>query len=95
MKLTEVQRRFIELDKKKAEVKKFLEEYNAAAEAVVAEVGLMQYFQDEEGIVYKTGVPLGTFVFFPRVEILRTRRDGEKAGSMSLKEAKDAGFDVQ
>jgi hypothetical protein len=92
--LTEAQKRFIELDRRKAEYKQFLEDYKAAAEAVVAESGIGAFFQDDEGIVYQTAVPDGRFVYYERFCINRTRREGEKAGSLSQKAAREAGFSV-
>jgi len=93
-KLTEAQQLFIELDKQKAEHKNFFELYNAAAKMVVNELGIGAYFQDEEGIVYKTVKPSGTFVHFIDYAVDRTRRMGEAKGSLSMKEAKEAGFEV-
>jgi hypothetical protein len=92
--MTPAQARFVELEKKKAEVKKFYEELSAATEAVVAEIGVDKYFTDEEGTVYKTVVPEGRFVTFDRYGIDRTKRPGEARGTLSLKEAEAAGFTV-
>lgn len=92
--MTPAQARFVELDKKKAELKKFYEEFAAATEAVVAEIGLNQYFSDEDGTVYKTVVPEGKFVTFDKYGIDRTKRPGEARGTLSVKEAEAAGFTV-
>lgn len=93
--LTERQRKFIALDKEKAEVKQFFEDYAAAIKDVIEEMGLGAFFQDEEGTVYKTTEPTGTFVTFQRYGIDRTRRLGEAKGTLSLKEATEAGYEVQ
>jgi hypothetical protein len=93
--LTDAQKRFIELDRRKAEYKQFLEDYKAATEAVIAEGGVGTFFQDEEGVVYQTAVPDGRFVYYERFCVNRTRREGEKAGSLSLKAAREAGFNVE
>lgn len=90
--ITEAQKKLIELDKKKEEVKKFFDDYNAAIEAVVAESGVGHFFQDEDGTVYKTIVPEGKFVHFQKYDVNRTRRAGEVKGSLSMKEAVEAGF---
>lgn len=87
--------RLIQLELQKDDVKKFYEDYKAAVAAVVAEHGLNHYFQDADGIVYKTVEPDGRFVQFDKLAVVRTRRAGEKAGSLSLKEAKEAGFEVE
>jgi hypothetical protein len=93
--LTEAQKKFVELDRRKAEYKQFLEEYKAATESVVAEVGVGKFFQDEQGVVYQTAEPDGRFVYYERHTVNRTRREGEKAGSLSMKAAREAGFIVE
>ena len=93
--LTEAQKRFVELDRRKAEYKQFLEDLKVATEAVIAECGVGAFFQDEQGIVYQTAVPEGRFVYYERYCVNRTRREGEKAGSLSMKAARDAGFAVE
>ncbi len=93
--LTDTQMRFIQLEKKKAEVKKFFEELDEATQAVVDEIGLNNYFQDAEGTVYKTVIPDGRFVQFNHIGYQRTRRLDEKRGDLSLKEAEAAGFTVE
>lgn len=85
----------IETDKKKAEAKKILEDCKAANDALFALTGEGYLFQDADGTVYKTNEPEGKFVYFEKVEILRTRREGETKGSLSMKEARDAGFVVE
>lgn len=93
--LSEAKRRFIELDKKKAEYKQFIEDYKAATEVLTAEIGINSYFQDDEGVVYKTTIPGGKFVYFDKYEVCRTRRGEESKGSLSLTEARAAGFIVE
>jgi hypothetical protein len=93
--LTDRQRKFVELDKKKAELKEFAEQYSAAVSELVAEMGLNGAFQDGEGTVYQTAECDGKFVYFDKFEIKRTRREGERAGSLSLKAAKELGFNIK
>lgn len=53
------------------------------------------YLQDPiDKTVFKVIVPTGTFVEFRKIDYIRTRRTGEKRGELSLKEAKEAGFEV-
>jgi hypothetical protein len=92
--MTSNQQRFITLEKKKAEVKLYLEELAAATESLVKEMGLNSYFQDEEGTVYKLVKPEGRFVKYEEYSYIRTRRAGEKRGDLSLKEAEEAGYSV-
>ena len=92
--MTPVQSKFVELERQKETVKKFFEELQLATEALVAEMGVDKYFQDDQGIVYKTTVPEGKFVHFDKYGYDRTKRAGEARGSLSVKEAEGAGFVV-
>jgi hypothetical protein len=51
-----------------------------------------EMFQDEQGVVYKLVEPTGTFIEFKKLDYQRTRRPGETKGSLSIKEAEEAGF---
>lgn len=92
--LSTTQTKFIELEKKKESYKLFLEELREATEAVVKEVGVGGHFQDTDGTVYQVEETTGKFVYFDRFEIKRTRRVGEKAGSLSLTKAKELGYTI-
>lgn len=93
--MTELQKKFIELDRKKDEVKRFFEEYNEVVSALAQEQGVGSFFQDDKGVVYQVSIPDGKFVYFEKFAVDRTRREGEKAGSLSLKKAREAGFIVE
>ena len=100
MALSENMQRFVDLERKKEEVKKYFDELQTAISAVEAEIGINGMFQDEQGTVYKIVVPEGRYVAFDKLSYERTRRkkaDGtmEKAGSLSLKEAQSKGFVVE
>jgi len=84
----------VELDKKKAEYKEFLKEYNEAIQDLKEEVGIGGHFQDIEGTVYQVHECEGKFISFDKLEVKRTRRDGERAGSLSLKKAEELGYSV-
>ncbi len=92
--MTEAQRKFVELEKRKDQVKKYFDELKNAVEAVKAEVGLNGYFQDTEGTVYKVVEPEGRFISYEKISYVRTRRLDEKRGDLSIKEAEEAGFSV-
>lgn len=77
------------------EVKGFFERYNRLQEDLLEHFGEGYLFQDRYGTVYKTVVPEGTFVSFKRAGIVRTKREGETRGSLSVKEAEAAGFTVK
>jgi hypothetical protein len=90
--MTEAQIRFVELERKKEDIKKYFDELNTACEALSKEIGVNGFFQDEQGIVYKVVVPEGKFVHFEKISYVRTRRPHEKRGDLSMKEAEGAGF---
>jgi hypothetical protein len=93
--ITETQLRFIKLDKQKAEYKKFLEEYHKAVDDVIAEIGLGAYFQDKrDKTVYRTATQDGKFVYFEPNVIQHTKRGDEVKGTVSMKDAKEQGFEV-
>lgn len=87
--------RFIELDQRKEEVKKYFEELAKATKAVVDQIGINSYFQDPVSrTVYKIVVPQGRFVNYEPYSYLRTKKEGETRGTLSMKEAKENGFEV-
>jgi hypothetical protein len=94
--MTPALQKFLELERKKSEVKKFFEELKEATEAVAKEIGINGFFQDpSDGTVFKIVIPEGRFVAFDHIGYVRTRRADEKRGDLSLKEAQEAGFDVK
>lgn len=95
LRLTPTRQRYAELDKRYAELRPFFDELKAAKAAVINECGTDEFFQDSDGIVYYTAEKKGQWIDFTPYEILRTRRPGEKKGSLSLMVAKDAGFEVE
>lgn len=86
--------KFIELEKKKAEVKRYFDELNQALEEVVTQIGIGGHFQDLEGTVYQIVIPEGRFVHYEKYGYVRTRREGEKRGDLSLIKAKELGYIV-
>ncbi len=92
--MTPTQVRFVELEKQKEEFKKLLTELDEVNQAVADEIGIGNYFQDDEGVVYKIVVPSGRWVKFESISYVRTKREGEDKGTLSVKEAKEAGFEV-
>jgi hypothetical protein len=93
--MTPAMQKFVELEKKKEVVKQYFKDLQEALEAVAKEVGINGFFQDSEGIVYQVVAPDGKFVTFDRLGYDRTKREGEARGSLSVKAAKEAGFDVK
>ena len=93
--MTELQKKFIALDKKKDEYKEFFEEYQETLGALASELGVGSFFQDDQGTVYEITVPKGRFVYYENFAVDRTRRPGEKRGSLSMTRAREAGFIVE
>jgi hypothetical protein len=94
-KLTDAQRRLVELDLKKKEIEEFYEQLDQAVRDVESEIGLNGFFQSDDGTVYQIVKPTGTFISYKDISFIRTKRDGEERGSLSVKKAQEAGFTVK
>jgi hypothetical protein len=93
--LTDNQKKFIELSKKREELKEQLKTSGEELEVLLMEIGVGTAFQDpEDNTVFEIVEPTGTYVSFKRVGYNRTKREGERAGSLSVKKAKELGFNV-
>jgi len=92
--LTDAQRRLIELDAKKPEIDKYYEDLDQAVKDVVAEIGVNSFFQSDDNAVFKMVRPVGTFVSYKEFNYNRTKRIGDTRGSLSVKEAVEAGYVV-
>lgn len=90
--LTDTQRRFVELERRKDEVKKYFEDLAQSNADLAKELGVGGMFQDDQGIVYKVVIPEGKFVHYETISYVRTRRSHEKRGDLSMTEAESAGF---
>jgi hypothetical protein len=88
-----LQQNFIELAKKREELTKALKQLNQDLGSIMRDLPLGEMFQDPaDGIVYQIVVPSGTFVEYKSIDYIRTRREGETKGTLSMKEAQAAGF---
>lgn len=93
--LLPLQQKIVANEKLKAEAKKVFEESGALAKELVELVGFGYMFQDTAGIVYKTNLPEWKSQKIEHQEIQRTRYEGESKGSLSMPEARAAGFTVE
>lgn len=94
--LTETQKKYIELESKKEAYNLYLEELKATIELLTQEIGVGGSFQDvATGCVYQVHNATGKFVHFDKHEVKRTRKAGERAGSLSLTAAKNLGYEVK
>jgi len=92
--LSKIQKKFIALEKEREVHKQYFKDLNEATQAVADEIGIGKYFQDDRGTVFKIVVPTGRWVEFEQIGYVRTRRADESKGSLSLKEAQEAGFSL-
>ena len=90
-----LQNSVVELSLQKEALKKQTEEVNAKLEESLTLLGIGHVFQAEDGTVFRVAKPTGTYISFKLIDYDRTRREGEKSGSMSLKDAQAAGFEVK
>jgi len=79
-------------------VEKLKEELEVAYEKLnssMVELGLNTYVQDSETrLVYKVVKPGGRFMKFSDIDYVRTAKEGERAGTLSKKEAQEKGFNL-
>lgn len=77
------------IEAQREETKKLQEELTGILEVLP----LGELFQDEKSkIVYRAAEAKGQWVTFYRIAYERTKKEGEKAGSVSMFDAKAAGF---
>jgi hypothetical protein len=87
------QTEFLAVVKQYEELKKGLDEVRKTLEEKMLALGFGAYVQcANSGTVYKIVKPNGTFIYFRDVEYVRTAQEGERAGTLSKKEAEGAGF---
>jgi len=93
--LTEAQKKLIELDNQKEAIKQYHQALKETIATVSEEIGVGGMFQDPmTSIVYEVKETEGKFVYFDKLALNRTKKDGEVKGSLSKKRAEENGFDV-
>lgn len=85
----------VNLSLQKERLKKEMEETNSKLDEVLKGLGLGHMFQAPDGTVFRVSKPTGTYISFREIDYDRTRREGEKSGSLSLTDARNAGFEVK
>lgn len=81
---------------------KYYEELSAKMDEVreslrlsMEDLGVNTYVQDiETGLVYKVVKPTGTYMYYRDIDYKRTAKADERSGTLSKKEAEEAGFTV-
>jgi hypothetical protein len=91
--LTDEQKKIIELSKRRELLKEQIKETSEQLEVVLSEVGVGSSFQDPtDNVVFEIVIPKGAFTYYSHIGYDRTKREGERAGSLSMKRAKELGF---
>ena len=93
--LTDQQQKFIEVSKQLELLKEQRKEIGSQLEELANQIGIGSSFQDpEDKTVFEIVVPDGRYVYFDKIDYVRTRREGERSGSLSLKRAKELGYEL-
>lgn len=91
--MTDLQKKFLDLAKEYENQVDSLKEVSNRLQVVMLEMGVDQFVQDSETkIVYQTTKPNGVFVYYKVIDYIRTKKENERAGSLSVKKAEEAGF---
>ena len=91
--MNDLQEKFIALAKKKEDLEKQLKHLNTELAEVMRQLPLGEMFQDpNDKIVYQIIWPSGRYVEYKTIDYIRTRKEGEKTGTLSIKAAQEAGF---
>lgn len=89
----EQEQAFLVVAKQYEELKDQLTVKSDELQELLRGLNLGEYVQDPEtGLVYKIVKPTGRFVYYNDREYIRTAKADERAGSLSKKEAEEAGF---
>lgn len=93
--LTDQQKKFIEVTKQLEAIKEQRKEIGSQLEELANQIGVGSSFQDpEDKTVFEIVVPEGKYMYFDKIDYNRTRREGERSGSLSLKRAKELGYEL-
>lgn len=85
--------KFFELVKKYEHLKEEMDAVRTDLQSVMLDLGIGSYLQDtDDSTVYKIVKPTGTFMYYRDIDYVRTAKGSERAGSLSKKEAEEAGF---
>jgi hypothetical protein len=89
----EKQAKFLELAKYYEQLKEKIDEVRTEMDGVMRDLGIGTTFQDPDTLtVYRVVKPQGRFVYYHELDYVRTAQEGERAGSLSKKEAEGLGF---
>ncbi|RLJ03484.1 MAG: hypothetical protein DRP08_03490 [Candidatus Aenigmatarchaeota archaeon] len=83
--------KLVELDEKKAEIKKWYEDLAEVLETLGPEA----HFQSPDGQVFLIEEANGKWVNFDKLRYIRTKKADEKRGELSKKRAQELGYEVE
>lgn len=89
-----LQNKLVELAEKREALKKQMDAVYEELDSTLKALGEGAMFQAESGIVFSIKKVSGQYVTYRELEYQRTKKKDEAKGSLSQKEAKDAGFDL-
>lgn len=93
--MTDQEKKFLDDAKYMEELQEKVAQTRDSLNASMQELGYGSYLQDpESGLVYKIVKPNGTFMYYKDIDYVRTAKATERAGTLSKKEAEEAGFVV-
>lgn len=91
--MTDTERAFLQLANLVEAQKENLRNTIEQLDNVMKTLGTEKFVQDPETtIVYQIVKPSGTFMYYKDIDYIRTKKEGEKTGSLSMKKAEEAGF---
>lgn len=90
------QQRFLDAAKKYEEVVDQLKAAREELDLAMQGLGLNTFVQcPDTKIVFQVVKPNGTFMYYRDLDYIRTKKEGERAGTLSIKKAQEAGFEVE
>ena len=87
--------RFLELAERIEQLQEERLKLQEELDLEMAKLGIGTYHQDTvSGLVFKIVKPKGTYTYFKDIDYVRTAKESERQGSLSKKEATEAGFTI-
>ena len=83
-------KKLVELDNQKPEIKRYYEELAEVLEVLA----IGDHFKSDEGQVFLIEAQDGKFVKFDRIKYIRTKKEDEKRGELSVKRANELGYGI-
>ena len=94
--MEEKKMQFVSLAKEVEAIEEKLSKKREELALLMTEVKVGTYIQDPIlGTVYRVSKPKGRYVTFSDIDYVRTALEGERAGSLSKKEAEANGFKLE